>query len=231
MSSYCELLLSSLRESPPARWTSTGAGFFSLQPHLVGYAAIWNTRFLEYRGVREMIQPFAFQGDVRRQPRLSILMEHDECRVLGSLDLVDIDSTGLWLEVAPNGTESSRFQWGAISSGALCRWSIGYRVPRLDRRGDITVSRARLDEISLVADPRCPGTQAQLRPRWSNADRLRNLLIVDNQELADDPDYLAAKAILRRCELSGSPPPRDVDSLMRRVQLFQHEIKEPRHAT
>lgn len=137
-------------------------------PVIRGYAAVFNEMSEDLGGFREVIAPGAFKDAAAEDVRA--LWNHDRNLVIGratagTLGLME-DERGLLVEITP--PESAAWMVESIKRGDVTQMSFGFQTLRDDwafQDGGVirTLELVRLIEVSPVAFPAYPQTEAALR--------------------------------------------------------------------
>ncbi len=150
----------------------TGRG--TTPSRIEGYAAVFNT--ISYG---EMIAPGAFTKTLTEQTDIKAYWSHDANGSLvlgrttnGTLVLRE-DDRGLWCEIHPNlDTEWGRSALASVARGDVNQMSFGFAVVR-ESYEDIAgqkirvIKEAKLFEVSPVAEPWYPTTEAMARHKYT----------------------------------------------------------------
>lgn len=142
------------------------------QPMIEGYAAVFNSQSQDLGGFREVIAPGAFAGDLKTNPDVRALFNHDESLILGrtksgTLTLSE-DETGLfWSCVLPD-TAAARDLAVSVERGDVDQCSFGFIC--LDDTWELnegtplrTVKAAALFDVSAVTYPAYEATSVGMR--------------------------------------------------------------------
>jgi uncharacterized protein len=142
------------------------------QPHIVGYAAVFNSRSNDLGGFREFISPGAFARTLKDQPDVRALYDHNSGAVLGRTKAGTMtlgeDQRGLFCDITPPDTETGRSVVESIRRGDIDGMSFGFCTVS-DNWGteDGMPLRELVDldliEVSCVAFPAYPDTAVAVR--------------------------------------------------------------------
>ncbi|AZF90292.1 MAG: prohead protease [Phage 5P_3] len=144
-------------------------------PHIVGYAAVWNTWSEDLGGFKERFAPHAFAKSLTKAD-VRALWNHDPNYVLGrrgsqTLDLNE-DEDGLAFDVLPPDTSWARDLVVTMQRGDVNQMSFGFRAvadswEQPDDSGDKLYRRTVLDadlyDVSVVTFPAYHASEAHLR--------------------------------------------------------------------
>lgn len=149
------------------------AGADGQAPSIRGYAAVFNSQSENLGGFVEIIAPGAFddvlQDDVRA------LFNHDANLILGRTKSgtckIGVDAQGLWYEITPGDTQTTRDLLVSLKRGDVDQSSFAFSVKRegqaFDESGGTltrTISKvAKLYDVSPVTYPAYPDTEASAR--------------------------------------------------------------------
>ena len=147
-----------------------------------GYAVKFNSRSSPLLGFREIIRPGAFRESLERKDDIRALINHDPGQILGrtragTLNVWE-DSVGLAYEITPPDTQAGRDVVTSIGRGDLDGSSFGFRVDKdgesWSRVGGETIreiNNAKLLDVSVVAYPVYPSSEASLRSLFPDASQ------------------------------------------------------------
>lgn len=128
---------------------------------------------------REVIAPGAFAANLRSDPDVRALVEHDRGRIIGrtksgTLRLVE-GQDGVRVTISPPNNSLGKDIIESVSRGDLAGMSVGFRTIRdswstMDGEPLRTVEQGELFDVSLTAFPVYPDTSIALRSldRWRN---------------------------------------------------------------
>lgn len=143
-----------------------------------GYAAVFNVRSEPIAGLfREIIKPGAFTKTLQEADVLAFWNHNTDIplgrRSNGSLALSE-DAHGLKFDLTLPNTSLARDAFELVRSGIVKEMSFGFRVPKgkdrwthgADGMDEREVFEAQLFEVSPVAFPAYPATEAEARSIW-----------------------------------------------------------------
>ena len=143
--------------------------------HIVGYAAVFNSRSENLGGFTEEIRGGAFKRSIDSSADVRALLDHDTRLVLGrrssgTLALAE-DSRGLLIDITTPATSYARDLVELLRRGDVSQMSFGFTVPNgTDIWGDgengirhRTLTECSLAEVSVVTFPAYPETSCALR--------------------------------------------------------------------
>jgi HK97 family phage prohead protease len=138
-----------------------------------GYAALFNSRSVDFGGWCEIIAPSAFTTTLQEQPDVLALRDHDPSILLGRTKsgtlTLTVDATGLRFDLTLPDTTQARDLAESMSRGDIDSCSFGFctdnDVWAEDAEGCTvrTLLAVTLFEISIVSFPAYPDTSASLR--------------------------------------------------------------------
>lgn len=144
----------------------------SAETVLEGYAVVWDSLSVEMWGFREKFEAGAFAANLRTDPDVKALVDHDPSKLLGrttsgSLSVKE-DDKGLLMRVKMPDTQLGRDTVTLVNRGDLTQMSFAFRTKseRWDQTDDgeiRTVTEADLFDVSLVTYPAYPETSVQVR--------------------------------------------------------------------
>src|SRR5882757_2876454 len=138
-----------------------------------GYAALYNSRSVDFGGWSEIISPSAFTATLQAMPDVLALRDHDPVILLGrttsgTLTLTE-DTVGLKFDVTLPDTTQAKDLAESLSRGDIDSCSFGFTTDNdvwtEDSEGNTvrTLLAVTLYEISIVSFPAYPDTSASLR--------------------------------------------------------------------
>lgn len=141
-------------------------------PHIVGYAAVFNSRSLDLGGFTEFIRPGAFARTLMEQPDIRALFDHQSNAILGRTKsgtmTIGEDQRGLFVDITPPDTETGRSVCESIKRGDIDGMSFGFQT-----RSDAwstddgmplrELTDVDLSEVSVVTFPAYPDTAVATR--------------------------------------------------------------------
>ena len=150
------------------------------QPHIRGYAAVFNSPSnLLWGSFREVIVPGAFTESLGLDD-IRALWQHDTALVLGrnkanTLTLAE-DDLGLRFDILPPDTQAGRDALVSIGRGDVDQMSFGFTVPpggdewREEESGMLirTLRKIKLFEVSPVTFPAYPQTAVGVRSAYGD---------------------------------------------------------------
>ncbi len=141
------------------------------QPHIVGYAAVFDVLSVELWGFREKIKQGAFKKTIQ-EADVRALWNHDTSYVLGrtksgTLGLRE-DEIGLAIDITPPDSQWARDAMVSIDRGDVDQMSFGFSTIRdawetVDNELIRTLEEVALFDVSPVTFPAYPQTMVQLR--------------------------------------------------------------------
>ena len=145
-------------------------------PVIAGYAAVFNSLSVPLWGFREKIKPGAFGENLKTDPDVMALFNHDPNLILGRTKSKTLrlweDDHGLKIENEPPASPTGENVVEAIRRGDIDRMSFAFRVPKggddwdwsEDGDEDIrTLLKVELFDVSPVTYPAYPETSVGLR--------------------------------------------------------------------
>ena len=159
---------------------------------MAGHAALFNSLSEDLGGFVEVIAPGAFKRTIKNNTDTRLLLNHDANFVLartksGTLRLAE-DERGLYVEADMAPTSYARDLSILMERGDVNQMSFGFYVVR-DHWGQMpdgvplrTIQEAKVFDVSVVAFPAYPATEASLRSQQFDA-LIRTLGLSD---LADE---------------------------------------------
>lgn len=143
--------------------------------HVVGYAAVFNSRSGNLGGFTEEIRPGSFRRSLESKADIRALLDHDTRLVLGrtsagTLNLSE-DTRGLLIDITLPDTSYARDVAELLRRGDVSQMSFGFTVPSgtdLWGEGDgglrhRTLTECSLAEVSIVTFPAYAETSCALR--------------------------------------------------------------------
>lgn len=141
---------------------------------LIGHPAVFRSLSHDLGGLRESIEPTAFDRTLKEHPDVFAFADHDPTRVLGRTTAgtltLSVDERGLRAEILPPDTTYGRDLVESVRRGDVTGMSFGFRVPkggqRIDYGGPIPVRHlldVDLREVSVVTLPAYPDASVALR--------------------------------------------------------------------
>jgi HK97 family phage prohead protease len=160
-------------------------------PHIVGHAAVFNSRSQDLGGFFEIIAPGAFDACLASAPDIVGMWNHDDTQIpLGRTSSgtmkVSVDSIGVQYDIDPPNTTIARDLMvslrrkdvNASSFGFFClqdEWSIDPETDSLLR----TVQKADIFDCSPVIFPAFLAAESSLRAAFAGAPEHRSLGMAD----------------------------------------------------
>jgi len=145
-------------------------------PMITGYAAVFNSLSVPLWGFREKIAPGAFAENLKTDPDVRALFNHDPNLILGRTKSKTLrlweDDRGLKIENEPPSSPTGQNVLEAIRRGDIDQMSFAFRVPKggddwdwsEDGDEDIrTLLKVELFDVSPVTYPAYPETSVGLR--------------------------------------------------------------------
>jgi HK97 family phage prohead protease len=141
-------------------------------PHLVGYAAVFNSPSVDLGRFVEIIRPGAFKRALAGNPDVKALLNHNEDRMLGrtkagTLALAE-DDHGLRIEITPPDTQDGRDVVTNVRLGNYDAMSFAFddKKPTYDMDAKPPLRElldVELFDVAVVTYPAYPETEVDLR--------------------------------------------------------------------
>jgi HK97 family phage prohead protease len=141
-------------------------------PHLVGYAAVFNSLSVDLGPFVEIVRPGAFKRALAGNPDVKALLNHNEDRMLGrtkagTLALAE-DDHGLRIEITPPDTQDGRDVVTNIRLGNYDAMSFAFEVKKqawdMDAKPPLReLFDVDLFDVAVVTYPAYPDTEVDLR--------------------------------------------------------------------
>lgn len=142
--------------------------------HIVGYAALFNSRSVDLGGFVEVIQPGAFRNALSEKQDVRALIDHNPSSIIGrstsgTLKLSE-DDRGLRVDIDVPGTSYGRDLVESMKRGDVTQMSFAFSVRGGGHSWDDsqtptlrTLKDLNLYDVSVVTFPAYPATEAAVR--------------------------------------------------------------------